>query len=184
MFSEINEYTEKVPLRGVALHMDVIGCRQCGKCSASCPVGFAMDVLPHQMVRLLQLEAVDSVLQSEALWLCIQCGSCTSSCPSAIDLAECIQELRTLVQNKSDLAAADQRSFHRLFLRSIERHGRVYDTALLVRLLHDQDKKNWKLVWPAFARGKMRLWPSRTGSRLEIQGYFNRVWPKLGGKHA
>lgn len=164
--------------------MNLNACSQCGKCSAGCPVSFTMDVLPHQMVRLIQLGAVESVLQSEALWLCIQCGNCTSACPSALDLAGSIQALRRLAQDRPDVAAGEERRrFHSLFLRSIERRGRVYDTALLFRVLHTRGQKNWKLVWPALARGKMRLWPSRAGSRLEIQGYFTRVGSKSGDKN-
>ena len=30
-------------------------CYQCGKCSAGCPVSFAMDLAPAQVMRMLQL---------------------------------------------------------------------------------------------------------------------------------
>lgn len=161
----------------------MVSCDQCGQCSASCPIGFALDLLPHQMVRLLQLDAESKVLSSEALWLCIQCGRCTRVCPREVDLAGRIQELRTRARNLAQGQSKNQRCFHRIFLRSLQRNGRVYDPFLLLRLRHLQGGKNWKFVWPAFVRGKIRIWPSRTNSRLEIKSYFKRAFLNMEGKH-
>jgi len=165
--------------------VDVSRCIQCGKCSASCPVNFTMDILPHQIIRLIELGRVETVMQSEALWLCIQCGRCTSACPKTLDVAESIQELRRAAPEQLDVAWGNAfRRFQRSFLLAIERHGRVYDAGLLFRIMLSQDRKKRKAVWPVVIRGKMRLWPSRAGHRSEIQAYFTRFWPKLGGKHA
>ena len=38
------------------LHVDVRACYQCGRCTAGCPVAYAMDAGPHQIMRGLQLE--------------------------------------------------------------------------------------------------------------------------------
>lgn len=163
--------------------MALNSCIQCGRCSASCPVSFVLDLLPHQMVRLLQLKTESKVLTSEALWLCIQCGRCTNVCPQEVDLAGRIQELRVRSRTLTQSQGKEQRRFHRIFLRSLERNGRVYDAFLLFRLLHVQGGKNWKVVWPAFVRGKIRIWPSRMSKRLEIKGYFKRAFLNLEGKH-
>lgn len=34
---------------------NVLGCYQCGKCSAGCPMGNMMDLLPHEIMRLLPI---------------------------------------------------------------------------------------------------------------------------------
>ena len=40
---------------GADWKVDLFACYQCGKCSNGCPVTFAMDYLPHQLIRMLQL---------------------------------------------------------------------------------------------------------------------------------
>ncbi|MDH5187239.1 MAG: heterodisulfide reductase subunit C, partial [candidate division WOR-3 bacterium] len=39
-------------------------CFQCGACTAGCPVAFAMDPVPSQAIRMLQLGLVDELLDS------------------------------------------------------------------------------------------------------------------------
>ena len=41
---------------------DLLACYQCGECSAGCPVAFAMDMLPSQVIRLVQLGQVEEAL--------------------------------------------------------------------------------------------------------------------------
>jgi heterodisulfide reductase subunit C len=52
---------------------DVRDCYQCGNCSASCPAAFTFDIMPNQMMRMLQVGMVDKVLDSKAIQLCLQC---------------------------------------------------------------------------------------------------------------
>ena len=44
-------------------------CNQCGKCSAGCPLVAEMDLLPNQVIRLLQLGMAE-VLTCETIWTC------------------------------------------------------------------------------------------------------------------
>jgi heterodisulfide reductase subunit C len=47
-------------------------CYQCGKCSAGCPVAYAMDLLPNQVMRLVQLGLQDEALSCSTIWLCLK----------------------------------------------------------------------------------------------------------------
>lgn len=76
---------------------NLMACYQCGKCSAGCPLAFAMDALPHQIVRLLQLGQVNRVMACSSFWLCAACLMCTSRCPKGVDLARVMEALRTIV---------------------------------------------------------------------------------------
>ncbi|MCS7224273.1 MAG: 4Fe-4S dicluster domain-containing protein [Armatimonadetes bacterium] len=76
---------------------NLFACYQCGKCSAGCPLAFAMDLLPHQVIRLLQLELVNEVLNSSAPWFCVGCLTCATRCPKGVDLAKVMEAIRTLL---------------------------------------------------------------------------------------
>jgi len=80
---------------------NVLACYQCGKCSASCPMVSLMDLLPNQIIRLIQLGQVEDVLNSKTIWLCASCFTCTSRCPKGVDLAKVMEALRLLLLRKS-----------------------------------------------------------------------------------
>ncbi|NLC51401.1 MAG: 4Fe-4S dicluster domain-containing protein [Firmicutes bacterium] len=71
-------------------------CMQCAKCSAGCPVTRAMDLLPHQVLRYLQLGMYDKVFQSKTIWICASCFTCASRCPRDVDLTKLMEGLRVL----------------------------------------------------------------------------------------
>jgi len=75
---------------------DLLACYQCGKCSAGCPAAFAMDMLPSQVIRLLQLGQAEKVLQSATIWFCAACQTCYTRCPKGVDLSRIMEALREL----------------------------------------------------------------------------------------
>ena len=80
---------------------NVLACYQCGKCSAGCPMVSLMDLLPNQIIRLVQLGQIKDVLNSKTIWLCASCFSCTTRCPKGVDLAKIMEALRLLLLRKS-----------------------------------------------------------------------------------
>ena len=80
---------------------NVLACNQCGKCSAGCPMVSLMDLLPNQIIRLVQLGQIGDVLNSKTIWLCASCFTCTSRCPKGVDLAKVMEALRLLLLRKS-----------------------------------------------------------------------------------
>lgn len=75
-------------------------CYQCGNCSAGCPIVDHMDILPHQIIRLIQLGCDTEVLESETVWLCASCLQCMSKCPKGVDLAKIMDALRTILKRQ------------------------------------------------------------------------------------
>ncbi len=69
-------------------------CYQCGNCTAGCPVAFAMDIPPHQVVRLLQLGQEERLRQATTMWLCLSCLQCYSRCPKGVDISRIMEALR------------------------------------------------------------------------------------------
>jgi len=79
---------------------NVYACYQCGRCSAGCPFAFEMDILPNQIVRLVQLGQEDELVQSKAIYLCASCFTCVSRCPKGIDIARIAEAVRETADPK------------------------------------------------------------------------------------
>ena len=73
---------------------DVLTCYQCGKCSAGCPAAAAMDLMPNQVIRLVQMGLEDEATKCQTIWLCASCLTCYVRCPMGIDLSRIMEALR------------------------------------------------------------------------------------------
>ena len=87
----------------------LLSCNQCGKCSAGCPMSFAMDSLPNQVIRLVQLGLEEDIAGSKTVWICASCFTCTVRCPQGVDLAKVMEAVRlvTLRRNIDYMQASD-----------------------------------------------------------------------------
>ncbi|MCP4716820.1 MAG: heterodisulfide reductase [Deltaproteobacteria bacterium] len=84
-------------------------CYQCGKCSAGCPLVHAMDLLPNQIIRLVQLGLEEEIEKSKSIWLCGSCVTCGVRCPRGVDLSKIMEALRQLTLRKNrDMVTAEQ----------------------------------------------------------------------------
>lgn len=72
-------------------------CYQCGNCSAGCPAADAMDILPNQVIRLLQLGQIEEIKKINTMFICASCITCTVRCPRSIDVAKVMEAVRQLV---------------------------------------------------------------------------------------
>ncbi len=75
---------------------DSAQCYQCGNCSAGCPVSYAMDIPPSQIVRFLQLGMVEEVMAANTMWLCVGCLQCYSRCPKCVSVANLLEAMRAV----------------------------------------------------------------------------------------
>ncbi|HAI21473.1 MAG TPA: heterodisulfide reductase [Clostridiales bacterium UBA8153] len=72
-------------------------CYQCGKCSAGCPLEKEMGILPHQVIRFLQLGWEKTAVDARAIWLCAACHTCAARCPRGVDLSRVMEALRVVL---------------------------------------------------------------------------------------
>jgi len=75
---------------------NVLSCYQCGLCSGSCPLRFAMDLSPTQVIRLIQLGSIEKILSSNTFWICSTCFSCFARCPREINITKIMEALRQI----------------------------------------------------------------------------------------
>ena len=76
-------------------------CYQCGKCSAGCPMSSVMDLLPNQVMRLVQLGLEEDIGNSKTIWLCASCLICTVRCPKGVDISRVMEALRLITLRKN-----------------------------------------------------------------------------------
>ncbi len=59
-----------------------------------------MDIVPRQVVGLVQLGLEDKVLNSKTIWVCASCLTCDSRCPKGIDVSRVMESLRVILLRK------------------------------------------------------------------------------------
>ena len=147
---------------------DVNMCFQCGKCGAGCPIAFAMDYTPSQLIHAAQLGLNDLILGSKTIWLCAACETCTTRCPQGVDIAKVMDAAKIIaVQEKVEPAVGPVRSFHQAAVASIRHFGRMWEVGMIASLkLRTGDYfKDLELGKRMMCKRKLKLIPSFTGSR-------------------
>ncbi len=148
--------------------IDVNLCYQCGKCAAGCPVGYAMDYPPAQLIHAARLGLDDLVLGSKTIWLCAACETCTTRCPQEVDIAGVMDAAKILaVRRGVRPAIGEVRSFHKAALATIRRFGRMWEAGMILslKLRTAQYFKDMELGKRMLRKGKLKLLPSLTGAR-------------------
>lgn len=150
-------------------------CYQCQKCSAGCPVAYAMDLLPNQVLRHIQYGHREKVLSSQTIWLCASCYTCGTRCPNGIDIAKIMDALRqAAIHSVSPLGEKEIPLFHSIFLNAVKSKGRIHELSLLLALKSKTKSffRDAGLGWKMFRRGKINLLPSSLHGGKEIQEIF------------
>jgi heterodisulfide reductase subunit C len=152
-------------------------CYQCRKCTNGCPLAFAMDVMPNQVMRMVQLGLEDEVLGSKTVWLCASCQTCTTRCPNDIDIAHVMDTLRQLSRQRGIPASEPGVvKFHDAFLDSVRRHGRVFELGMVGRYkLATMDLfSDTKMAWEMLKRGKLSFLPAGIKGKREVRAMFEK----------
>jgi len=151
-------------------------CYQCQKCSAGCPVAYAMDILPNQILRHIQYDHREKVLSSKTIWICASCYTCSVRCPNNIDIAKIMDTLRGLALHSGiKPGEKDIPIFHSVFLDTIKSKGRIHELSLILQFkLKTRDFfKDAGLGLKMYRKGKIKLFPSKFGGGKEIKEIFN-----------
>ena len=164
---------------------DVNRCYQCLKCSAGCPMTFAMDYPPSQIMRMVQLGQEETLLSSKTIWVCLTCNTCSIRCPNDIDIALVIDSLRERVLKKGGVPAVEKVAlFHKYFLNNVKRRGRTFESELLAlyQIKTGQAVQNAGLGMRMFLKGRLALLPESVGNKKAFREIYRRVEKRGGGK--
>jgi heterodisulfide reductase subunit C len=151
-------------------------CYQCQKCSAGCPIAYAMDILPNQLLRHIQYNHREKVLGSKTIWLCASCYTCSVRCPNNIDIAKVMDTLRAMaIRSGIQAGEKDIPLFHSVFLNNIKSKGRIHELSLLLQFKSKTKDffKDAQLGWKMFKKGKIKIFPSKFGGGKDIKEIFN-----------
>ena len=143
--------------------VDLNVCYQCRKCHSGCPVAFAMDYTPVQLLHAARLGLKDLVLGSATIWLCASCETCVTRCPQDVDLVKVIDSMRLLaLRSKVKPAVPEVAQFYRASLLNIRLFGRLYEIGLIgqLKLTTRQFTKDLRLGWEMLRKRKLTLLPS------------------------
>ena len=152
-------------------------CYQCRKCAAGCPISYAMDYKPAQLIHAIRLGLDDLVLNSKTMWLCASCETCTTRCPQDVDVAKVMDAVKIVALRKGIKPAIPEvASFYKAALSNIKMCGRMYELGMIIGLkLRTFDFfKDMELGAKMFKKGKMKIIPSLSGAR-RTRKIFNRV---------
>ncbi len=162
--------------------VSVADCYQCGKCTAGCPAAEDMDLPPSQVLRLLQTESTeheDRALRSMSIWMCIGCETCVSRCPQEVDLPRTMDFLRqeALARDVANQEAGDIVAFHKAFMRSVEKGGRLFEFGMVgdFKMRTGHFFKDLGIAPSMFFKGKMGLLPHGGANKQEIAEMFARA---------
>lgn len=176
---EVLRLGEKAPsAEMIALQETVASCMQCGTCTGSCPVAWAMDYSPRAIMRLIQADVEEAVLGSQTIWVCASCYSCAARCPRDIEITDVMARLRNIAIKKEYWPRADV-AFYRGFMDIVRRYGRMFEPELMIR--YGLAVNPLKLLGQAgvglamLRRGKLALKPDRIEGQREVQAIFDRV---------
>lgn len=156
---------------------DIRGCLQCKKCSNGCAVAAMTNVHPSDIIKKLQLNQVNTIFESDLIWMCASCETCFERCPMKINMSSVMDALRIIsVQKNRPVQKGNVPLFDKSFLRTVRMFGRTYDIGMIAvyklgtsTWLQDTDKFPMMLL-----KEKIALLPSFGADKKYARRIFGK----------
>jgi quinone-modifying oxidoreductase, subunit QmoC len=108
-------------------------CIQCGTCSGSCPVSWAMDETPRQIFAMIRAGMRSQILDSATIWTCASCYQCAARCPQEIKITDIMYMLKRMAIRENREQSKKSGAFAKGFVDIVSKYGRNREFELLVR---------------------------------------------------
>ena len=176
-----HEFIRKIRAEGIT-HLD--RCYQCSACSDGCPVAYAMDYHPHQIIYMVKMGLKENVLQSRAIWICASCETCATRCPNEVNIVRLMDLLRKEALHQGFKRPLNNiPKFHHVFVKEIQNRGRIHEAGLL---LHYKLKSSnlsslknfseeFKLGLQMFRKGKLKLFSQEKHDKRKVREIFKKI---------
>ena len=161
--------------------LNLDACFQCRKCTNGCPVTFAMDIYPDQVIRLVLMGQKERVLRCSTIWVCSACETCTTRCPNEVDIAGTMDALKEMaLKERVQVSQPKTHAFHRAFLEDIKKRGRMFEGGLMQsyllksgeffrKLANGTIREDINLGLNMFRKGRLPLLPKGIKGKKEIK---------------
>jgi heterodisulfide reductase subunit C len=129
-----------------------------------------MDLMPHQVMRLVQLgdeSSVEKLLASATIWSCAGCLTCTQRCPQELDPAAVMDVLR-------------ERSYHEN--KVSPKQKKVLALVRRYKIASLDFMSDVALVPPMLVRGKLKFLSHKAPGRKDVRKIFAACRPSAAGK--
>ena len=155
--------------------VSIQNCYHCRKCTAGCPIAFAMDYNPNAVVKMIQMGRRDDVLKSSTIWLCASCETCVTRCPNDVDIARMMDVLREMaIGSGVEAGEKNMLKFHEAFLSNVKMGGRINEPMMiaLYKLKSRDYFSDLGMGMSMFLKGKIKPISPRTKDMKSVRNIF------------
>jgi heterodisulfide reductase subunit C len=167
-------------------------CFSCGTCSGGCPVVYAMDYTPRQIMRMVELGIKDKIFDANTIWVCAGCHTCTVRCPRGVEISKVMAALKSIAMKQGyEAKEPSGPAWYSTFLDVLQHHGRVFETELMLKFNLKKTKnpvemarcllKDLPMGIEMFKKGKLLLKPDRIKHRDHMRIIYENV-RKMGSE--
>ncbi len=110
-------------------------CIQCGTCSGSCPVSWAMEETPRQIFAMIRAGMREQALESLTIWTCASCYQCAHRCPQRIKITDVMYMLKRMAIREKRRKSRQSRTLSEYFVDIVNRYGRNHETELMMKYM-------------------------------------------------
>ena len=159
---------------------EVNRCYQCLTCTLGCPLAFAMDLKPHEILKYVQLGDKEKVLRASSCWICASCETCATRCPNEIPIVKLMDLLRRMAVEEG-LVTEQGPKVNDVFLGEIRKRGRVHELSLILDLkrrtggFFKLDPDEISLGIEMLRHGKLKLLPTKIKETEAMKKLFSRL---------
>ena len=155
-------------------------CMQCGTCTGSCPNAEGMDLTPRHLWRMVLMDQMDDIFESQTFSYCSTCYFCTLRCPRGLPLTRAMSLLKEVAYKNDVKAFRKSAAFYGSFMESVRRHGRVRESEFMA--LYIMKVKNPLLPFDYAALGLKLMRKNKVAFQLpsgEDGGSLDRIFKKV-----